>query len=229
MFPFELASDETFPSYQELDPTNSLIINLAPIRELMFYYKRNENTFKNCQLAIYGSFNIRSVLLSQVETPILTCEMLESFADVLLYESYYANGEDNSITEQELLYIIKTKHPALIKTIQWWNTTIVDDCRETCQTESPESEKYKRNKKVIDVIEAEPHQFVNADTGLMAVLLAPELQNYAFMGKISFVPKSFYTSFNECDSSKFKLIKCSDGSLKSKQIEIMKQILSKSD
>ncbi len=224
-FPFEVAANENFPSYQILDPSNSLIINLAPIRELMFYHQNIPNVFKNCYLAIYGSFNIRSVIVEKKLEHTHICNIFYSFSGVLCYESFYAVGSNNNMTDPEILGIIKSNYPYLEKIIKWWNQEIMDDCQNTCNDCDSSSEKYKRNIKVVDAIKKEPYQFVNADTGLIAVLLEPELLCYARSGFICFDSPSNYTQFVEFTDSNIKLIKCDDDSLRLKQIDLFKKIL----
>ena len=236
--PLDTSSDEHFLLYREFDPSDSLIINLAPVRELISYYKCNSKIFANCELAVYGSFNIRSVLSEKEETPSLVVNIFNSFSSVLLYETYWATGKDSSLVDADVLNIIRTKHPYLLSLIIWWNEIMIQDCLQSCQNLPLDSNEYQRKKTRLDRIEAEPHQFVNADTGLMAVLIAPELQQYSVSGTITFDPATFYTVFTDdavlrrevrtCSNdanSKIRIIKCTDDSLLTKEIGTFKQVL----
>jgi len=222
ILPLDFHSQEEFSSYREFDPSDSLIINLAPIRELMFYHKHDPNIFKNCELAIYGSFNIRSVLSEKKESPESVVSMFTSFSRVLLYESYWATGTNSSLADANILNIIRTKYPYLLDIIIWWNDSMKDECLQNCQNLSPDSASYQRNKMILDKIEAEPLQFVNADTGLAAILINPELQKYSVQGSITFDPTTFYTLVNEDIIGKITIIKCSDDSLLLEEIETFK-------
>lgn len=224
-FPFELTSNEMFPSYQNLDPSNSLIVNLASVKELMFYYKNIPRIYEHCQLVINGSFSIRTVLLGLQITPSLLCRMLYSFSGVLYYENFYAVREKNNVTNPELLNIIKNNYMYLKNIIKWWNQIVSDNCKKICDNRDSSTEEYEYNFKILNAIKDEPYQFTNSDTGLIVILLNPQLQHYARPVSINFAEETFYTQFVKSDNSKIKIIECEDDNLYTKQIDIIKQLL----
>lgn len=83
--------DEVFENWNTLNWSQySLIIQLAPINELMNIYMKDITSFNEVKLAIYASFNIRSVLNKYDSSQVF--EMLNSFKQVLYYESFSKNA-----------------------------------------------------------------------------------------------------------------------------------------
>jgi hypothetical protein len=73
-----LIEEDNFESWEVLDWSQySLIIQLAHVNELMSTYLQNTDIFNTTKLAIYASFNIRSVLHKYTADQVLV--MLKSF------------------------------------------------------------------------------------------------------------------------------------------------------
>lgn len=220
--PFRVVSDETFKSYKELDFDNKFIICLAPIRELL------NVRVKNSSLALYGSYNIRSVILDGIK--------IDDVYSVLLYESLLATGNKSSIggtanggtseerNVEQLLDIIWTKYLFIGNHITWWNNEIFYECKEICKKNDSKSDIYQRRMKIINNIEVNKRQFVNADTGLIASLLMNDMEPYIVKGSISILSDNYCTKIIPGEGN-MKIINCNDDSLYHKQIAFYKNVL----
>ena len=75
------------------------MFGLKPMRELISEYIKDpkliKSLVKNVILYTYGGFNFRQLLLNGNERNFI--ELLNSFKQVNIYESFYATGEFNSI------------------------------------------------------------------------------------------------------------------------------------
>lgn len=167
----------------------SLIVQLAPINELMTLFNEGR-IFKNTKLAIYASFNVRSVMKTYNHENIL--KMLNGFKQVIYYESFLATSptivEDMNVLDNIL------KHESIAKYIRVWNDLIykemVDSDFDTC-------------KRIIKSIQDCPAQFVHADTGLILTLIMPlnEIKESLMTGTLTFNSQTNYSVFTELKSA----------------------------
>jgi hypothetical protein len=130
-----------------------------------------------------------------------------SFKHILLYESFLATGDQNSVNSlnaPKLFQTIKTNYPGLDKLIQIWNQAIFQQCLESLSEhlekikniksgdtywESVEKCYYKanRNLKIIGSIsQAKSEQMVLADFGLIIAMLGNIPDNCITQGFITF-------------------------------------------
>ncbi|CAH6419328.1 Hypothetical protein HVR_LOCUS532 [uncultured virus] len=227
VLPFALGPEEIFPRYRDLNWYNSFIINLAPVRELIALFREDFCFFRECSLAIYGSFNIRSVIWSDKIKLKELYQLFDSFDEVIYYETFLATGEKNSISDKGLLDIIWTRYPFISELIEWWNKSICKECEKNCAENDPTSDKYLRSKKILDNITEETRQFVNADTGLISILLMDNVDRFIHNGNIRFDPENYYTSLKPSGIiTNIKLIKGPDGSLYNQQLQFFTEVLS---
>ena len=167
----------------------SLIIQLAPINELMTLF--NEGMiFENTKLAMYASFNIRSVMKTYNHENIL--KMLNGFKQVIYYESFLATSPtmvENSDVLDNIL-----KHEAIAKYIRVWNDLIYKEMEysssDTC-------------KRIIKSIQDCPDQFVHADTGLILTLIMPlnVIKESLMTGTLTFNSQTNYSTFTDLKES----------------------------
>ncbi len=181
-------SDEVFENWDVLDWTSySLIIQLSPINELMTLFYQGIN-FNNTKLAIYASFNIRSVLKKYNTSQVLT--MLNSFQQVIYYESFLATSptmvEDMNVLEPIL------KHTTIANYIKLWNDLIFAEMKDK------DSDVCKR---IVASITNCPHQFVHADTGLICTLIMNNISNSLMTGTLSYAPHTNYSMFDDLTPS----------------------------
>lgn len=206
-----------------------LIFSIKSPREIM---NIDRNLLGKSFLAQYGSFNFRSMFNDYDQSEISNF-INNSFKGVILYESYFATGHDNSINSQNasklFLKIRNSNHPylkVLWKMIQEWNNYISHDCLQTAsvltkdmldewQNQDRNWEKLKqmynklvsRNLKVISsIIEAQNEQMVFADFGLVVTLLSSHFDHRLEKGEIEFSDLG-YTTFNPSDNGRVLLVK----------------------
>jgi len=127
----------------------ALVLCLAPPRELLL---SDTKLLRNSTLAIYGSFNLRSLLGEGVKADRII-QLLDSFERVVYYETQLAVGAHSAVHDSALLNLLPAE---IIRAISLWNQ---------------HSQSY--GEKIAESIAACPLQFVNADTGLVATLLMP--------------------------------------------------------
>lgn len=172
--------------YKTLHKEADFNICLKPPRELIKLWKNIDIDLSNKTVAIYGSFNIRCLMKKYSKDNII--DFLNSFKETYLYETYHMT--DNNSFFSPLL--TKEKMSGyILRNIYFWNLSIYVDCLESIQKRLPgftqfdeievdclelsETDKQyvSRNYKVLKNIQKNYFQFVNADTGLVALLLLP--------------------------------------------------------
>jgi hypothetical protein len=189
---------------------NPFILCLKPPREL---YDIPSETLNKCTMAIYGSFNFRT-MFNTINKDAISELINTRFKHVYLYESFLATGINNSIntTNAESLYnkITDSKWDGLHKMVYIWNKHMIINTCKHIQTTSGQitntMTKYDninhdmlstiknlanimhRNQKILDNIISDPKQMVLADFGLTACLYSPLLNDdkYKTRGTISF-------------------------------------------
>lgn len=145
----------TYPSWEtaHMHP-RAFYLQLAPVQELYQLYNRGHH-FGTSTLAIYGSYNIRSVLNKDDQLAISHEAMFSQFEQMCFYESTPAAIPTNI---HDLTFV-----PEIDRVITWWNGVIYEYC--SVHREQP------RSRAIAESIEADPKQFVCADAGLIATLL----------------------------------------------------------
>ena len=186
--PIVQSSEMTFRKWPEANWSKCFLIQLAPIQELMVMHQNKSVNFKEITMAIYGSFNIRSILANKSSIIIDVIDCLKQFQQVLFYETYFATDPIQFSTgEIDIISSIASVYPLIGQLIDLWN-----DCIKT-------ELQYSTNKRalaIIDSISKCSKQFVNADTGLIATMLLPlnEIRKHLFaVNAISFDKITFYT------------------------------------
>lgn len=108
-----------------------IIICIAPVRLLVQLHQENNNIFKNTILYSYGSFNFR-----KINNKSNLLNMLKSFKQTYIFESYHALKSSNSLnpktwpktcqlfTNQKENNIIKE----LFYIMEMWNNNIIQKC-----------------------------------------------------------------------------------------------------
>lgn len=219
-----------------------LIVALKPMREFLHMDAPDKATVRkalsSATLALYGSFNLRclfwlgrSVVPDAGYTARTQQEVLDWFAackQVLLYESYHATGENNSINHMNMPRVYELLRQSsfntqsnvqlqelLFKLIHSWNTHIVECCWKTCNElqraaesrtlRNDEQAKLDRNLRIVrDAGTYVESQMVLADSGLAVVML-----NDAFDASLQAVHIHFdengYTKEETAQDSNVKL------------------------
>jgi hypothetical protein len=163
-----------------------IMFSLKPMRELVKEFSSNEERVKELvqrvDLYIYGGFNFRLV-----SEKILA--LLAHFKRVFVYESFYAIGEENSMTKANFprLYAYFQNSSEYLQTLKRltsiWNCHLQDKCLENVK-KAKDAEKKRRHQKIIDHISGnEDFQFVIADFALVAVhdrIAADPVENLHF-------------------------------------------------
>lgn len=112
------------------------VISIKPSREMFYLYKNIGYTPQQTTW-MYGSFNNRKMMFEGVK-PLEIEEFLNSFNNLVLYESFLVTGSKNSVTSKE----ISINDNFLKEYIKNWNAKIANECyQESLQLES-EIEKY---------------------------------------------------------------------------------------
>lgn len=210
--------------------TMPVILCLKPPYELL---DLDSSLLKKCQLSIYGSFNLRSVIFrfkKENKTYDLASFLNNSFARVLLYESFYATGSNslNKSLAPDMFNKLEKDEP-FMTLMHGWNQFIVKDCLETTvelsnkmllefsktninykQLRDDYNRMVDRNLKIVGSMvdeKAEGTQTVLADFGLVAVVCNLS----KFMGSLSRGTVSFddtgYTQFTENAESSLYLVR----------------------
>ncbi len=90
--------------------------------------------------------------------------MIQSFRSVVWHETFFARGQNNTISDNAVLERITAQFPAMKALTKWWNDAIYAECA----AENPQSD---LDRKIMASIDAAPNQMVDADCGLLAYLL----------------------------------------------------------
>jgi len=183
--------EETFQCWEAMEWNQySLIVQLAPVYELMDVFLRGSPNFSGTKLAIYASFNIRSVLDKYNPSQIL--EMLGSFRQVIYYESFLATSPTIVGNESRDVLECISKHSNISKYIKLWNDLIYKEVKDdgTCT-------------QIAKSIEDCPQQFVHADTGLILTLIMPlcDIRHSLMTGKLSLAPPRHFSIFADLISA----------------------------
>lgn len=104
---------------------NPLIIGLKPFTEIIKYI--SYISLKKSTFIVYGSFNFRC-MLKDYNNETLANFINNSFKRVIIYESYYATGEKNSMNTYKMEKVNNKFFNKLLKTVELWNIFILKDC-----------------------------------------------------------------------------------------------------
>lgn len=196
-----------------------VMISMKPMRELFDWYIHNpeevRNLLREVTLYTYGGFNFRSLLYSGIDAahvdPIRTgellVELLSSFKNTVIYESYHATshmrkGEDNTINAQNSpnlqTFLRESKHPYIRHMNQFttlWNEYILKKAREDISERVLDPETRVRREKIITQIDKNrDFQYVLADMALAVLIHSdyrPELvQDLHFEGSYTHLTPS---------------------------------------
>lgn len=153
------------------------VVMMKPPREFMKYLRYLGKRIKELTLVYYGSFNTRCLFDEYERDDVIG--FLSSFKNTYIYESYYAVGQENLITEHDVITRVR-QLPHMAEIMDNWDASIVEDCRATCASIDPlfpesipedheDFYKYERNRKCYDSIVKAGigQQMVFADIGLM--------------------------------------------------------------
>jgi hypothetical protein len=123
---------------------NPFILCLKPPRELVHLMGNTTHA----TMAIYGSFNLRSLW---ADPKVLSTWLHESFAHVLLYETFLATGEQNSVSRMgegqrfwDNLVAGCGVSKKVLASVEAWNFHILDDCLESIRDYAKGSLDYHR-------------------------------------------------------------------------------------
>jgi hypothetical protein len=163
---------------------NPIFICLKPLKELFQEFQKNKDFIKklvsNVKLYCYGGFNFRDTIKvsktateeqkKQIHNDFI--ELLSSFKETYIYESYYATGSQNSVNKEtmpELYKYINEKtascYNVLKRLILNWNENIKEGI--LAWIDKVSDEERKRKQKILDNLKGhEDFQLVLADFGL---------------------------------------------------------------
>lgn len=157
-----------------------LLVALKPPRELALCLTLAKTDVSKCDLWLYGSFNLRCLLNSQKDAD-TKFGWIHKFQSTMLYESFHATGERNSIHDKvmpnlfaRLRSLAKTSvyMATLFKLIGLWNRHILKECMEDCtrHAKSGAQDRLARSTKIVDSVKPFiDSQMVLADMALVAV------------------------------------------------------------
>lgn len=185
LIPREHYVEEWYPKEQPLQPLKapeqykytkdgSLYIILKPPRELMQGWKNGSIDLSSTKAVIYGSFNLRCMMRRYTQGEV--SKFLKSFLCCYVYETFYVTN-NNSFYDREVCS--KYSH-TLKRCIYLWNKSIYYDCVMSVQGGDVDTsglsnsgrECATRNHKVLNSIDKQFMQVVNADSGLMGSLIS---------------------------------------------------------
>lgn len=184
---------------------NPFILGIKPPRELLVI---DRNLLSHVTLAQYGSFNLRCLFKTYKDINISNW-LNTSFKEVFLYESFFATGLENSVSDKQLFEIISFKYEELYKLIKVWNDhistdcldSIVDNCTKLKTSEWDEKKillnKIDRSLKIVkNIVDANNKQMVLADFALVVLLLNDSSKYDLRVGEIAF-DEFGYTTIND--------------------------------
>lgn len=179
-----------------------VMVSMKPMRELFAWYRRDRKAVTallgRVTLYAYGGYNFRSLTHGTPELEYEFLEMLQSFKSVNVYESFYATGKNsiNHANSPEFYKMGGDLMEMLSMYAKFWNEYLVTRQRKRLVDESDLNAVY-RVKKTIESIEADPEQYLLADSGL-AVAMVRGLKSVPV--RISF--RGGYTMFKRVDESR---------------------------
>lgn len=177
---------------------NPIMISIKPMRELAKLFSKNQNIKKllgNITFYAYGGFNFRTLLGTYKN---VLKEILNSFKEVHIYESFYATGENNSFNKdtfpklKEILFTSnKPFYKTFVKLIRNWNKCMLS----SFDINVLKGASLERALKIIKNIEGnEDFQLLVADFAL-AVLIREGIVKYNM--PVTNVRFETYTLFDE--------------------------------
>lgn len=166
---------------------NPIMISLKPLRELMMYRDSLSPYLKNVTLYVYGGFNFRCIY-SESNSQLDLINLLSMFKKVVIYESFYVSGTNNSIdkyTSPKIYSLLQDQNneffKTLMKLIKNWNIHILNKKKNALITATDEHE-IKRIQKIINNVNDKiDFQLVLADFGLTAIFDKIEPEKVATM------------------------------------------------
>jgi len=192
--PNRSAYPKAFWDWSALDWTSySLIIQLAPINELLELFSAG-TTFGTTTLALYASFNVRSVM--KTHPPETVSQLLHTFRRVIYYESFLATAPtivEHAAGDAAIVVLERiATHPEITRYIRLWNTLISAEMKDSTSDVS---------KRIVKSIQNCPGQFVHADTGLIITLIMPldQVASSLASGVLSYAPETNYSVFTNLE------------------------------
>jgi len=185
-----------------------LILGIKPFTELL---NVDPTVLSKCVLAMYGGFNLRCMTNNCLEESVAKL-INNAFKYVILYETFFVTGEQNSINKNNAPKLFETLVTSqdlvlrgIVKLMGIWNDHIADECLKTisdvcCDIRRKWPERQfkelkehidqiqKRHLKIVNsIVDAESTQMVLADFGLTALLVWDSVQfGEVKTGNISF-------------------------------------------
>jgi len=197
-----------------------LIIAIKPLWELLYIDK---NILLKCVMLLYGSFNIRAMRGGGSDK---LFEFLNNqFKYVIMYESFFATKEMNSINNANAPILFANLDVELTKMIIAWNKHILKECLTTI-TElairmsanlnqmdllvKDHDRLVNRNLKIVtNIIDAQGMQMVLADSGLIAYVFNNMQSGTIQRGSIS-VDTLGYTKMTQSEDNLSKIYLITD-------------------
>lgn len=169
------------------------ILLLAPPVDLLECYRAEPTIFQGKQCALYGSFNVRSLIEGSHNGGAVTADetlaMFHSFQRVIWYETYFATGSVNSFTDADTLTALSAAYPEFPQLVSWWNGPIRakhEKVRQEVQAKIKLEAESGNQSELLPLLQLQqqlalsnklcsnidncPHQFVNADPGVVAFI-----------------------------------------------------------
>lgn len=109
------------------------LVILKPPKELFELWCEDNKALSNCRAFMYGSFNMRSMLLRGEKGP-ERIQMLEkffaAFKELYYFTNHEAVGNNNNVTVKDFDVRKRLSH-IVAKSVFYWNKFNMDDCTET--------------------------------------------------------------------------------------------------
>jgi len=200
------------------DKATPYLVALKPMRELLAIWGGLDATLRaKTTIAYYGSFNFRS-LMSRTQPATshdLLTAMIHGFGRVIVFESFAAFGNDNSMSRTSMPLTFAAMDKALpsspflacmFRLIRTWNEHSLAECEANLRWHDtqPQSDKAARARsaKIIAHLQASDFgHMVLADSGLALVLGNAEFATYARPVRISFDLATGYMKTRDDDTS----------------------------
>jgi len=154
-----------------------LIIGLYSLCDLM---NISNKILEKCVLLMYGSYLLRCMYFNQDMSLVLSF-INNAFRHVILYESFYATGHENSYWLPE-----ECSDTALIRATKWCNKLDLAEALSVIKEVESNNERLGRNAKIVsNIISSKYRHIVMADFCLILYAFNPILSGQAIRGHLS--------------------------------------------
>lgn len=215
------------------------IFSLKPPRDLWQAYERESSIFGNCHLYSYGSFNLRTMLNKRELSSEQMIQMLSSFQDTVIYESFPVLGQKNAVTKDDG---IQNYCSGLQQVVDAWNEHMYSFCEAKLDADRikaiveaqsldiiPTTDPRYRNYKVWwRIYENSHYNLLLSDLGLILFLLHPVEHVQVVPVTITFAPDTFYTVATPSEGSSIQYLfgdEVNKESIRNQLIQLVKQYL----